>query len=137
MSASPTFVQYELALAEESGVSEKPEEWEMSDNVMTHLFAQMRHIEARMTAASSMSDVSKLVVSRAKMPNFQVALGCATMVEWCYLRQEAAESGSSESSYYERLGAAWDDKYEACRKHYNAPYAVFQAALDAITLPSE
>lgn len=137
MPVSSTFARHELALAEESGVSEKPEEWEMSDNVMTHLFAQMRHIEARMTAKSTMSEVSALVVSRAKMLNFQVALGCAAMVEWCYLRQEAAKGDMSESSYYERLGAAWDDKYEAARKFYNAPNEVFLAELDKISLPSE
>lgn len=140
MSASTTFARNADVVAKESGVSESSEEWRMSDNVMMHLFAQGRHVQARMTAMTNLSEIGSLVASRSKMLNFQMVLGCAVMVEWCYLRSEAARTQKSDSSvidYYDRLGAAWDEKYEAGVAHYNAPIRVFQAAMDAVTLPSE
>lgn len=137
MSVSSAFAEHARVQMETPKVSESPEEWRMSDNVMMHLFAQMRHIEARMTAKSTMSEVSALVSSRSKTLTFALALGCAAMTEWCYMRQESHKDDMSESSYYERLGAAWDEKYEVCVKYYNAPFETLSSALDAITLPSE
>lgn len=136
MSVSTTFEKYNRIVMDESGVSEKPEEWEMSDNVMMHLFAQMRHIQARITASTPMSEVAALVGSRSMMLNFQMALGCAVMIEWCYLRSESPMSDSSEKDWYETLGTYWDKKYEVCKKYYNAPTAVLLSHLDQIVPPA-
>lgn len=137
MSRSAAFVENARVQTESPAVSDSPEEWRMSDNTMMHLFAQVRHIQARITVLSTMSDVAALVASRSMVGNFQMALGCAVMTDWCYSRSESAKSDPSVQSYYESLSAAWDEKYEACVKYYNAPFAVLMGALDAIALPSE
>lgn len=149
MSRSAKFVQNAQVQGDKSGVSDSPESWVMPDSVMMHLFAQSRHIEARMSASTTMSEVSKMVASRSMQLNFQVALGCGVMIEWCWMRLESLRSDKSDSSgmsksdqvvlsgYYDRLYHAWSAKYEVARKFYNAPVEVWMSEMDKIILPTD
>lgn len=140
------FAQHALVQTERIFMGNSGDEWEMSDSTMMHLFAQERHIKARMTVSTNMSEIGKMVASRSKCLNFQMALGCAVMIEWCYMREMAVESEMSDlpkeyrvrlASYYGRLGEAWDKKYEIAKKFYNAPIARLCAEMDEITLPTD
>lgn len=149
MSRSAKFAANARVQTERPEVSDSPESWVMPDSVMMHLFAQSRHIEARMSASTTMSEVSKMVASRSMALNFQVALGCGVMIEWCWMRLESLKServGSSEmsemdrialSGYYDQLYHIWNEKYETAKKFYNAPVQVWMSEMDKITFPTD